>query len=340
MHIGVVGVNDKLADLKLREKLAKTCLRHFGCEGDLRQINHFIVLSTCNRTEVYFQSDDLPAIHSYILAVLREEIGENCDQKLYSYFGQDCLLHLCRVTTGLDSAIVAETEIQGQVKHAYENASKNLNLPEALHYLFQKALKIGKQVRSQFPIQRGLPDLEHAILHAGQHFFNEIDNITVLFVGTSEINRKILTFFKSKAIENVTICNRTQLYAQTMANAHKCKTLEWAELKRSWHEYDWIIFGTKAPEPLITQETAPKTGSKSKLLIDLSVPRNVDEGLARDPRFTLLNIDQLNKTLSFRKEQIMHLLSQAENLIETAAIQYANNFKLRQKQREQWLAAV
>lgn len=340
MRIGVVGVNYKLADLRLREKLAKTCLKQFGCDSYNKRSHHFVILSTCNRTEVYFHSEDLAATHTYILSVLREEIEDNFDQKLYSYFGHDSLLHLCRVTTGLDSAIVAETEIQGQVKAAYESASEFFSLPEELHYLFQKSLKIGKQVRSQLLTQRGLPDLEHAILQTGQHLFNGNTDANILFVGTSKINRKILSFFKNKHFHNITICNRTNKHAQEVADAFSCAALEWSALQTSWHRYDWIIFGTKAPDPLITCEMVPKETFSRKLLIDLSVPRNVEPDLAKNPSITLLNIDQLDRRLAFRRKQIQHVLTQAEGLIETAAKQYSDGFKMRQKQRELWLAAV
>src|SRR5262249_51645888 len=124
MRIGVVGINHKLADLKLRETLAKACQRRFGPGQSTHGSHTFILLSTCNRTEVYFSSEDLAQSHSYFLSILNQEVDEDFDQKLYSYFGKDCFLHLSRVTSGLDSAIVAETEIQGQVKSAYENANE------------------------------------------------------------------------------------------------------------------------------------------------------------------------------------------------------------------------
>lgn len=340
MRIGVVGINYKLADLKLREQLAKTCLNHFPTHENLRPLSHFIILSTCNRTEVYFVSEDLPETHTYILSVLREHILEDFDQKLYSYFGQDCLLHLSRVTAGLDSAIVAETEIQGQVKAAYENASALSALPEELHYLFQKSLKIGKQVRSQLLIHRGLPDLEHAIYQTGQHLFDDEHAAKILFVGASEINCKVLNFLKNKSCSDITICNRTHQRAQEIATHYHCNILPWQHLQKTWHHYDWIVFGTKAEDPIIDRHSLPQEGSSKKLVIDLSVPRNVDADLARDPRITLLNIDQLDRMLSFRRKQIQHLLLQAESLIENAAKQHFIAFTQRQRQREQWLAAV
>src|SRR5436853_2688901 len=109
MRVGVVGINHKLADLKLREQLAITCLKRFGPSQSVHSDHHFIVLSTCNRTEVYFSSDDLAMTHSYLLSILRLDVDEEFDHKLYSYFGVDCFSHLAKVASGLDSAILAET---------------------------------------------------------------------------------------------------------------------------------------------------------------------------------------------------------------------------------------
>lgn len=340
MRIGVVGINYKLAGLKLREQLALACLHNFGISAKKNSAHHFVVLSTCNRTEIYFHSEDLAALHTHILSLLRENVQDEFDQKLYSYFGYDCLLHLCRVTAGLDSAIVAETEIQGQVKVAYEKTLQFSHLPEELHYLFQKSLRVGKQIRHQHPVQRGLPDLEHAILQTGQLFSPSDNDVSILFVGGSEINRKILTFLKSKQLHQITLCNRTEILAHTIAKEHNISVLNWQNLHNQWHHFDWIIFGTKSPKPLLTPASLPDSCQKRKLIIDLSVPRNVDADLAKDPRITLLNIDQLNHTLSFRKKQIQHLITNAEEIIKSAAEQHIDIFKQRQKQREQWLTAV
>ncbi len=212
MQIGVLGVNHKLADLKLREYFAKICHTHFNI-GNTQHKNHStLLLSTCNRTEVYFSSKELASSHSYILNILRENLpysDESFDQKLYSYFGHDCFTHLARVTAGLDSAIIAETEIQGQVKAAYENAARKALFPSEMHYLFQKSLKIGKTIRSELGLGRGVPNIEHAILNAGFHFFDRPEDANILFVGASDINFKILRFLQSKGCQNLTICNRT-----------------------------------------------------------------------------------------------------------------------------------
>jgi glutamyl-tRNA reductase len=313
MRVGVIGINHKLAGLKLRESLAKACQRRFS----LGQENACVLLSTCNRTEVYFYSEDLAQVHSYLLSILRQEIEEDFDQRLYSYFGYDCFQHLCRVTAGLDSAIIAETEIQGQVKAAYETASEYAELPSELHYLFQKALKIGKQVRSDLPIKPGLPALEHSVFNAGLTYFSNPRSSKILCVGASEINKKIISFLKIKRVLDITLCNRTSGHAKDVARTHNVGFLEWNRMPE-WHHYDWIIFGTKSPDYLITKNNIPNQISL-KLIIDLSVPRNVDPQISQDTRIALLNIDQLNQTLRTRSQQMDHSIRRAEEIVTVAA---------------------
>jgi glutamyl-tRNA reductase len=331
MRVGVIGLNHKLASLNLRELLAKACQRRFLAGHSLHGDHTCVLLTTCNRTEVYFASDDLTATHSYLLQILRNEVEDEFDQKVYSYFGYDCFLHLSKVTTGLDSAIVAETEIQGQVKAAYENAIAYLSLPSELHYLFQKALKIGKKIRAELPMGRGMPDLEHAILNTGLHLFQP-NEAKILFVGASDVNQKILGFLKSKNLHTITICNRTLNRAKTIAESHHLSVLEWSRL-HLWHHYNWIIFGTKAHDYLITKADIPSSCTSQKLIIDLCVPRNVDPKLARHPRITLLNIDQINRILRVRKQRMTHILSHAERCVVSSVKQHIELFQEKEKHR-------
>ncbi len=317
MRIGVVGINHKLADLALRERLAKACQRRFSSGSSMHGTHAFVLLSTCNRTEVYFCSDDLTNTHSYLLAILRNDVDQEFDQKLYSYFGYDCFMHLSRVTSGLDSAIVAETEIQGQVKTAYENACTFKTLPFDMHYLFQKALKIGKQVRSSLPQKPGLPDMEHAILHTGLQLFEKPSEVKILFVGASEINIKVIAFLKMRQCHNITLCNRSTEPAQALAERYQLDLLDWPRLN-DWANYDWIIFGTKSPDYLIKKEHTNNGLVKRKLIMDLCVPRNVDPSLGKDERITLLNIDQINRSLKIRRQRMNESLVKAEHIVTEA----------------------
>lgn len=326
MRVGVIGINHKLADLKLREQLAKACQMRFGAFHAARGEHHFILLSTCNRTEVYFSSEDLAATHSYLLSILRMDVEEEFDHKLYSYFGGDCFCHLTRVTSGLDSAIIGETEIQGQVKVAYENAIEFHPLPQELHFLFQKSLAIAKKVRTELQLGRGMPNLEHAIMQTGKHVFESAEQqAQLLFVGASEINLKVLKFLKTKNFQHITLCNRSDNHACALAEKHEIGYLPWDQLA-SWKEYDWVICGTKSPDYLIRKEEICNVPIGKKLIMDLSVPRNVEPRLGQDPRITLLNIDQINRLLKTRHQCMSHILAAAEERVMLATQQHTNRY--------------
>lgn len=324
MQIGVLGINHKLAGLYLREELAKVCQKRFGVLQAIQEYHSFVLVSTCNRTEIYFSSNDLPATHTYLLAVLRGEIQEEFEHKLYSYFGIDCFNHLTRVSLGLDSAIIAETEVQGQVKVAYENTIKCHTLCKDLHFLFQKSLSIAKRIRTTLDLGRGMPNIEHAILQKGMHIFPSLENTPLLFIGASEINLKIIAFLKTKKLKNITLCNRSDQLGKELAAAYDIHYLDWQHLP-FWHEFDWIILGTKSQSHLITQKDKPKTLTKQKLLMDLSVPRNVDPQL-RDPHILLLNIDQINQFLKVRRSRMNHTLAAAEEHVANATQRHTVNY--------------
>lgn len=312
MQIGIIGINHKLANVDLRDSFAKACEKKFHPSSSNHQGHSLIRLSTCNRTEIYFTSLDLAETHSYILNILKQEISAvDFDQKLYSYFGYECFNHLSRVTSGLDSACIAETEIQGQVKTAYEAALNWLRLPYDLHYLFQKSLAIGKQIRSTLNLGRGLPDLRDAVLDAGCDFFGSLDNIKILFVGASSINEKIASHKKFAGCHLMT---RSEERGRELEQKLPLISIPW-DLS-AWTNYDWVIFGAKGSDFLIGPSSQLSLPSK-KLLIDLSVPRNVDPALEDHPLITLLNIDQINRHLSIRQKELKASLKQADSLIAT-----------------------
>ncbi len=296
MQVGIIGINHRLADLKLRELLAKACERRFKT---VIYPNHTsLLLSTCNRTEIYFSSADLADTHSNILDVLRQEVLEPFDTQLYSFFGLDCFTHLSKVTAGLDSACVAETEIQGQVKNAYEWGRFNQKLPSDLHYLFQKSLAIGKHVRSSLHIPSGLPTFEDALYEMALQHLPQIHSARVLFVGASAINKNLINFFKSKN-------HNLSLYSKSKQNL----SIPLIQNLSEWESFDAIIFGSKSTDYLIKE--AP---SSHKLVFDLSVPRNVDPSLSS---LTLYNIDDVQRHLISSRQTLEHLLEEGQSIIHT-----------------------
>ena len=311
LPLGVIGISHKTASLKQREQFAGVCERRFR-PGPFTQGEHpSVLLSTCNRVEWYFRSPDQAVTHSYFLNVLREEGLEDLEPYLHCYFGQECFEHLARVTAGLDSAIVGETEIQGQVKTAYELATQCYQqLPKELHFAFQKSLKIGKDLRSSFLPQDGAPALEQAIYKLGhQHF--DFHKAKVLFVGASEINKKVLGFLKGKHLSSITLCNRSLDSGRETAEKYGIDLLPWEE-KEQWVNFDCIIVGTRSPDYVICRKSTPKVLEAKRLLIDLSVPRNVDPILNHRQQLTLLNLDQMNAIVNKKKAILDHAVMQAD----------------------------
>ena len=279
-------------------------------------------------------------MHGKILQALKNDAGdtkETLEQKLYAFFGRDCLHHLFRVASGLDSAVVAETEIQGQVKLAYEEACRYQRLPYELHFLFQKGLKAGKMIRSQFKTVRGMPALEQAIFQAGEHLFSDPASRSLLFVGVSEINCKILSHLKRQGMGNIHFCNRSENKLQTMVNKFGVSTLSWKDMGK-WPAFDWVIFGTRAKHFLAGPNDLSSSLTSQKLIIDLSVPRNVDPKLGRNPGVVLLNIDQINRMLKFRKKQVQQTLDMCETLVDEASIRQMQVFEGKLVKKEALLA--
>ena len=329
MHLGILGVNHKMADLYLRDHLAKLCQHHFGPNCFAHETEAFVLLSTCNRTEVFFTSENLADTHSYLLNVLRNEteaLDKDFDQKLYSYFGFDCFLHLARVTAGLDSAILGETEIQGQVKQAYEAVTTSRTLPSELHFLFQKSLKIGKQIRSELSLERGTPHIEQAILQAGHQFFEDPREAKILLVGASDINKKVLHYLQGKQFTDISVVNRTQRKAEEIAQEHSIDVIEWCCLADDWNRYDWILFATKSPDFLELKGEA----YGRKLMIDLGVPRNIDPMMGKMEGVSLQNIDEINQRVDVKRERISQLLGEAEKLASESTLKQIKLFHKRQ----------
>ena len=287
LRVGVLGINFKTADLPLREAIARGAQSLSG-ERSLFFPHPTVLLSTCNRTEIYFSAEDLAEAQSDLLSLLRVQVEESFEHRLYSYFGVDCLAHLCRVASGLDSAILAETEIQRQVKIAYARSSEILELPGSLHFLFQKAFKVAKSVRNQISIDRGAPTLFSTLWQIAEENFERVEERRFLLVGYSEIHRGFSLFLKRKGVRNLTFCTRSPERVQE-GNA-----LGREELSR-WGEYDLISCASQSNGFLVKGR-----GKKKHLIFDLSVPRNVDPAV-EGGGVSLYNIEQIDDFIEEKK---------------------------------------
>lgn len=297
MDIGIVGINFKVASVEQREDLARAICECFGNDEVAPKWFQGILLSTCNRIELYFYAKDLAFCHSRILQLLRKKMQLPFEHRLYSYFGRDCFFHLVTVTAGLDSAILGEGEIQQQVKRAYDAACLQYELAPSLHFLFQKSLKVAKAVRTLTPLLRPKMGLQQVIYSLWRSFFHNQKNQPILLVGNSRINRSIFSYFIQKKVQNITLCTRSV----EMAKEFGLQVTDWSAL-HTWYQYRLIICATSAIEPIFTLEMAQNFAIAEKMLIlDLAMPRNVCPKINWHPAIQLLNIDHLSNLIGERQ---------------------------------------
>lgn len=307
LRVGVLGVSFKTADLLLREGIAKGAQ---SLAGERSRFFHHptVLLSTCNRTEIYFSASDLGAAHIDLLSQLRRHIPFAFEPYLYSYFGIDCFAHLSKVTAGLDSALQFETEIQHQVKMSYARASHILPLPAELHYLFQKSLHVAKWLRN-CDRKSPTPSLFGTLWRLAEKVLGDLTRRRILLIGYSEIHRGFASYLKSKGI-SPTFCTRSSL------TLHTARVRGREELAR-WHEYDLVSCASASNDFLIQG-----SGRPGQLLFDLSVPRNIDPAVVQGGAY-LYNIDQLaRESESFTQDSCATL----EEMLWDKVIRLAQNY--------------
>ena len=272
-----------------------------------------IILSTCNRVEIYFCAENLSEAHSALLAYLRIQIKAPFEHRLYSFFGIDCFYHLAKVTSGLDSAVLGESEIQGQVKLAYLEASSIQKLSSSMHYIFQKALRIGKTIRNFLPSRKF--SLADAVLSIGEIHFSKIQEKKILLIGNSSINRSILCSLKKREFKDITLISQTKL------DQFQCRIKTREELLY-WRQYDLIISATKCDAPIVRDQR----GSFA-VLFDLGVPRNIDSTLERDKTLKLYNIEEIHEWIQKREKPESNLSFSLEKSLKSEVAKFARLYR-------------
>lgn len=303
-QLSVLGVNHRSAPLALRERFtipsreladALQVLRNDPtiCEG--------VILSTCNRIEWYVASDDPSASRQTLIDLLSHHSRLEPSAfapHLYHYVGPAVAAHLFRVTSGLDSAILGESEIAAQVKEAYQIACAHRTLGPHLHRLFQKALHAAKEVRTRTVVGQGEASIGSVVAKlARQLFADRLSQCDVLLWGAGKAAEATARHLIKSGIGQLWIVNRTPLKAQDLAAICQSGWLSWEQALKHLGHVDIAIVCTQAPHYVIDEgdldAVADQRGSRPLCLIDLAVPRNVDPSLKRRAGIALYNIDDL-----------------------------------------------
>lgn len=303
MSIVVLGINYHTSPVTLLEKVMiplpamSEALRVLSSHSDIREV---IVLSTCNRTEVYAIAERYHAAHADILEFLCETSGLSADEitpHLYSQFDDDAVVHLFEVAAGIDSAVLGETEIVGQVREAWDFAMKQGTSRSTLNLLFRYALESGKRARTETGISRSTASVAHAAVEMAEEILGTLSGKRVLVVGAGEMGEGVAGALSRAGTESITVLNRTVSRAEALADKIGARVSDFESLENELSTADVVLACTGAGGVIIDHELLARVRqgvSTPLLVVDIALPRDVAASVAELPGVTLRDLDNLS----------------------------------------------
>lgn len=321
--IGVVGLSHKSAPVHIREKFACNKEEYTDLTTTIlknKNIREVVVISTCNRTELYFTAEECcsPGAFHIFFHYLKKHFQEK--DALESHFYQletlKAVNHLFRVVSGLDSMVLGEYQIVNQIKEAINHAEEIGSAGKILTRLFHKALETGKQVRTKTAMSTGAFSVSYAAVEKSSSIFEHLPDKKILLIGAGETGELVIKNLYKKGCENIVVTNRTSSKAEELANRFGGSVLNFAELNKGIADADIVVSSISCKEPLITEKTLNGSlGIKKTVFIDLGVPRNIDSKLAEKEQVALYNIDDLEEVVASNMEKKKTYIATAEKII-------------------------
>ncbi|MBY0555896.1 MAG: glutamyl-tRNA reductase [Burkholderiaceae bacterium] len=332
MQLLAVGLNHHTAPVALRERLAFAPdqlgqavreARSWFERLDQRGHDEAAILSTCNRTELYAAShapDPLDA-GAHFLADFHKLNYAELRPHLYMLPQHDAVRHTFRVASGLDSMVLGETQILGQIKDAIRTADEAGGLGTYLHQLFQRSFSVAKEVRSTTEIGAHSVSMAAAAVRLSQRIFDKISEQNVLFIGAGEMIELCATHFAAQNPRSITVANRTLERGEELAHRYGGQAIRLAELQDKLHLYDIVVSCTASSLPLIglgmVERAIKARRHKPIFMVDLAVPRDIEPEVARLNDAFLYTVDDLGKVVQTGLENRQAAVAQAEAIIET-----------------------
>ncbi|MEZ8217051.1 glutamyl-tRNA reductase [Candidatus Fervidibacteria bacterium JGI MDM2 SSWTFF-3-K9] len=324
VSILVVGTNHKFAPVEVREKVAfaeerlPEAYNYFRAQG----IDEIVLLSTCNRTEVYTATQQrLPErkVLKLWLSFFGLPEGE-IEGRFYAYQDKEAARHLFRVACGLDSMMLGETQILGQVKDAYEQAQRAGAVGTYLGELFRRAIKVGKKARSETAISKGAMSVGGAAVELSKHIFANLQTCTVLLIGAGKMGTDTAKSLVQAGAKQLLVCNRTLSRAQELASKLNGQVVPFEELQENLSRADIVIASTGAQQYILTKQMVSEVVKQRRyrplFLIDISVPRNIDPKVNDLDNVFLFDIDDLEQVVREFLEERKKEVPKVEALIE------------------------
>ncbi len=319
MELFCLGLNHRTAPVEVREKFAVGTPRLGQASADLAELAgaaEVVIVSTCNRTEYYLAATD----SAQSLGVLERRLleRERLDGAVSSHFYRktkaDAAVHLCRVVSGLDSMMLGETEIFGQVKQAYHAAHAAGTTGGILNRLFQRAFGVGKKVRTETSIQEGATSVGNVAVDLAEKIFGHLKDSQVMILGAGEMCRITAQSLVSRGARSIFVTNRSFDRAEELAAEMGGTAVKFDDWEQVLEKVDVVISSTGAPHALIHREHVDKVRRARKFrplfFIDIAVPRDIHPSVAEIEEVYLYDIDKLehlaNEGRARRQLQIEH----------------------------------
>jgi len=303
MKVFVVGLNHKVADIEVREKLAFDGPKLL--EGLLRfkeipEVNEAIILSTCNRVELYANVNDTEKASEAVKTFLSEFHNikrDSLDTALYIYDDIDAVRHIFRVASSLDSMIVGEPQILGQLKDAFELALEKKTTGILLNKLIKKAISVAKRVRTETRIAENAVSISFAAVELAKKIFTDLSEKSFMLLGAGEMAELAARHLINNGVKEVMVANRTYERACDLAKEFNGRPVKFDEFIHEMVHADIVICSTGAPDYILRKNQMQKLIKERKqrqvFIIDISVPRNIDPEINGLDNVYLYNIDDL-----------------------------------------------
>lgn len=305
MKLQMVGCSHHNSNVSVREKLAFSPEQAVRALGSLRQRfpeTESVLLSTCNRVELYFaaESPQVCPSHRDVVHFLAEFHGlEPADvfDNLFEHTGEDAVRHLFTVASSLDSMVVGEAQILSQVKQAYDMATAANNAGPLTHAAFQAAIRVAKRVATETSINQKRVSIPSVAIVFAREIFETFADKKILVIGAGEMGQDTLLYLKDDGARDIRIVNRNTQRAEELAERLGGTPHAWNELHRLLVEADLVVSTTGATEPIVTAQTFKaierERYQRPLVIIDLAVPRDFDPAIANYPGIYLYSIDDL-----------------------------------------------
>lgn len=326
MSVVVIGLNHRTMPLDLFERMTIDGARLPKALHDLASREHLgevVVLSTCNRTEVYAMAERFHGAYADVRNFLAELAFVTPDafaDHLYVHYDAEAVRHLFSVAAGLDSAVIGESEILGQVRTAWEHAGAEGTTGPVLNLLFRHALETGKRARTDTGIARGTASVSHAAVEMAGERIGDLAGRRVLILGAGDMAEGMATALQGAGVSEVLVANRTWRKARALADRVGGQALRLSDLPSALVEIDLLLTSTGSTVPVVERDdfasvTAERAG-RPLLIVDIAVPRDVDPTVRDLDGVTLLDINDLRRFAQAGVERRSHELAAVEAILD------------------------